>query len=242
MKSMKGLALSLAVCLLVTLAAAPAQAITIRELPAVQLKPVVRETALRDLFSEDGFACPAGFSFCMALDDAVEALPLSDTMRPGDEAFDSRTYVESTENGFCSLNPFLYYAIEEIDDILQLTLEFDAGHELFGYWLVSVPVKLEDMSGEERETAAARLRLLIGTLSEAAEPLVEKGPDDLGALDFAYLEAGGRLRVFFQIGEDTFCQVSASVFQGTFICNVGIGRTAEWPGGIADIIDGLKQK
>ena len=239
MKSMRYFSLILAAALLLALAAAPAQAMTARELPAVRLKPAVRETALRDLIGEDGFLCPEGFSYGMPLEDAIEALPLSDTMRPGDEAFDSRTYVESTENGYCSLNPFLYYAIEETGDILKLTLEFDAGHELFGYWLVSVPMKLEEMSEGEREIAP--LRRLIEILSETAEPLVEKGPEDLAALDFAYLEAGGRLRVFFQTEDETFCQVSANVFQGTFIYNIGIGRTAKWLA-VAEIIDGLKQK
>ena len=233
------LRLFLTMLLLLAFASIPAQAMRGMEPPTITMKPIVRTGDLSSLFSETGFACPEGFSFGMSLDDAIEALPLSDTMRPGEEAFDPRKYGELPDNGYATLSPFVYYAFEEIDDALELELEFNAKHELFGYWLVGIPEKLEDMSDSDREIAPMRLRRVIEIFSNAAEPLVEKGPEDLTSLDFSYFESGNRLRVFFPM-EDTFCQVSANVFQGTFIYNIGIGKTADWyaVGGIIEELQG----
>lgn len=230
------LRLFLTILLLLALTSSPAQAMRGMEPPTITMKPIVRTGDLPSLFSETGFACPEGFSFGMSLDDAIEALPLSETMRPGEEAFDERKYVESPENGFCSLNPFVYYAFEEIDDVLELVLEFDDNHELFGYWLASTPVKLADMTDSERENVPARLQRLIGTFSEVSASRLTNVPVDIDGLDLAFFEAGGRLRVFFPMDDGTFCQVCANVFQGTFLYQIGIGLTEDWPG-VKDIIE-----
>ena len=233
-------------CLLVTALllvalAIPAQAATSKNPPTVPMNPIIREGDLRRLYTEEGaFICPDGLYFGMSLDDAVELLPLSETMRPGEEAFDPRKYSELPDTAYATVNPFIYYTFEEIDDVLELVLEFNAQHELFGYWLSGFPMKLEDMSDFDRETAPMRLSQMIEIFSNAAEPLVEKGPDDLETLDFNYFETGGKLRVFFTTDDGTFCQISANVFQDTFIYNVGIGRMADWPA-VAGIIEGLKE-
>ena len=72
-------------------------------------------------------------------------------------------------------------------------------------------------------------------------PFIEKGPEDIDSLDFAYFEAGGQLRAFFPMDDGTFCQISANVFRDTFIYNIGIGRLEDWPA-VSGIIEGLKRK
>ena len=100
--------LFLTILLLLALAAAPAQALTraeLAELPVLTMKPIVREGDLRRLYTEEGaFICPDGLFFGMPLEDAVELLPLSETMRPGEEAFDERKYSEAA-NGYVTLTP-----------------------------------------------------------------------------------------------------------------------------------------
>ena len=234
------LCLFLTMLLLLSLSAAPAQAINRAELPTMTMKPLLREGELRRLYTEEGaFLCPDGLYFGMSLEEAIDLLPLSETMRRGEEAFDERKVVVVPDSGFVTLKPFIYYAFEEIDAALELTLEFNGDHELFGYWLSGVPMKLEDMSDSDKEIAPMRLQRMIDVFSNAAKPLVEKGPEDLEALDFRYFEDGGQLRVFFPMEKGTFCQVSANLFQNTFVYNIGIGCLEDWSA-VAGIIENLR--
>ncbi len=196
---------------------------------AYEMQMIVRERDLHDLFTTETFCLPDDLPFGTGLEEAIEWLPLSETMRPGEEAFDARKYTELPDNGFYTLRPFLCYSFPETEG-LELVMEFDSEKRFYGFWLVSEQYPVEQF-GEEEKTAVPQLLLALSEVfEERSEPILLAGPEKLKDLEWSYFENGGELRAVFMAKDFTFCQLCANVYDGYFSFRIGIGDGYTWPG------------
>ena len=196
---------------------------------AYEMQPIVRERDMHDLFTTETFKMPDDLEFGTLLEDVIEWLPLSETMTPGNEAFDARKYKELPQNGFYNLVPFLRYSFPETEE-MELVMEFNDKKEFYGFWLVSDAFPVAGFGDEEKAAVPQLLLACSKIFEERSEPLIADGPQNLNELTWSYFEEGGQLRVFYLSTSYTFCQMCANINDGNFSFRFGIGDSREWPG------------
>lgn len=160
-------------------------------------------------------------------------------MDPDSDEFVPMDRVKSSANGYVTLSPEETYRLDGIDYELKMKWEFDENEKLYGIWIHMPPMKLSEITDEDKESIVNGVRSLMAALSDERDILYEGEPVEPKDLTFEYFEQQPS-RFFWLGGDGTFCQLIgvANADMDLVSLQVGIGRIDKWPA-VAGILKGL---